>query len=126
MRRHTLLALALLLAAASACDSGPKGPGTLNATVTSPQPLGALVLDFTGGAVTGFEGQGDTQVYSADLGGTQPHHRVILLSPSGGQIRFGIEVSDVQAERPVVTAVTGATPTNQQVTPSGLQVRIGG
>lgn len=125
--RRPLLVLGFaLVVGAGGCDSGPKGPGTLSATVVSSQPLGAVVLDFTGGGITGFESQGDTQLYSASLGGSIPHYRVILVSPSGAEIRFGIKVSEVSGARPTVAAVTATSPTNEGVLPSGLQIKIGG
>lgn len=123
--RRPLLALGLaVLLGAAGCDSGPKGPGTLSATVVTSQPLGAVVLDFTGGGVTGFEPRGDTQVYSASLGGS--HYRVILVSPSGTAIRFGIKVSEMSAARPTVASVMATSPGNEAVLPSGLQIKIEG
>ncbi len=128
MRRRAVLGLAAVMALATACDSGPKGPGTLAATVLSDQALGAVVLMFTGGTVTGFEGQGSTQVYSSAIPGTEaadPTFRVILVSPDGGMLRFGIRVSDLDAARPVVTAITAATTANLPLEPvPALRIKI--
>ncbi|HSG07027.1 MAG TPA: hypothetical protein VLA36_01630 [Longimicrobiales bacterium] len=113
--------LALIL---TACDSTPDGPGTIDAVVEAPQPLGAVVLEFTGGGVEGFDGQGDTQVYSALVAPVESRYRVILVSPGGGPMRFGIRVVNVREAQPAVTAVSAVSPTNQFVTPAGLQVRL--
>jgi len=122
MRRIALAATFTLFLAA--CDSTPDGPGTIDAIVEAPQPLGAVVLEFTGGGVEGFDGQGDTQVYSALVAPAESRYRVILVSPDGGPLRFGVRVSNVREAQPAVTAVTAVSPTNQFVTPTGLQVRL--
>ena len=115
-------ALASLL---SACDSGPQGPGVLPATVVAPEALGAVVLEFTGSGVLGFEGQGDTRVYSAAVPGSPDKHRVILVSPSGAkEMRFGIDLADRGGELPAVSAVSAASPSNAPLAGSGLRVRI--
>lgn len=128
MRARSPVALTLACAAlAAACDSGPKGPGTLSASVVSPQALGAVLLEFTGGTVEGFEAQGDTRVFDAEVtsgGPSGPVRRVILVSPAGGDLRFGIRVADRQAPRPTVTALSAATPANEALAASGLQIRI--
>lgn len=121
-RRLALAALAALVL--SGCDSAPDGPGTIDAVVESPQPLGAVVLEFTGGGVDGFEGQGTTQVYSALVSATEGKYRVILVSPDGSPLRFGLRVANVREARPTVVAVTAASPSNQVVTPGGLEVRL--
>ena len=118
------LGVAALVLALAACDSGPSGPGTIDAVVESPQALGAVVLEFAGVGIEGFEAQGSTQAYSARLSGAEPKWRVVLVSPDGGSLRFGIQVTDRRSVQPVVTAVTAATPSNIPVTPGGLQVRL--
>lgn len=124
-RRGGWTAVALGLAAAlSACDSGPKGPGVLPATVVAPEAMGAVVLEFTGSGVVGFEGQGTTLVYSASAPGSDKH-RVILVSPTGAtEIRFGIELEDRAGALPAVAAVSAASPSNAPLSGNGLQVRI--
>ena len=111
--------------ALAACDSGPKGPGVLNATVEGPQALGAVVLEFTGMGVRGFEAQGTTQVYSVAGAGGAARQRVILVSPTGDtRIRFGIDLEDRGADLPGVVAVSAASPDNVPMTAAGLKVRI--
>ncbi len=118
----TALALVPLV---GACDSGPEGPGTLSARVTSPSPLGAVILEVTGAAVEGFQGQGDTQAYGATVSATQGLHRVVLVDRSGdGTIHFGIEVSDLAADPPLITVVKVATPTNLITLSTGVEVHI--
>lgn len=128
MRGRIPVVLALLGALSSAsCDSGPEGPGTLSATVVGNASLGAVVLEFTGGTIEGFEGLGDTRAYGAALAATpdgRARHRVILVSPSGGALSFGVRVADRGAPRPSVTAVTATGRDNLPVVPSGLQIRI--
>lgn len=116
------LSAALVLAA---CDSGPEGPGVLSAKVTSPQPLGAVVLEFTGTGITGFEARGTTQVFG-EVGGTgSQRHRVILVSPAGAtEISFGIGFEDRAGEMPSVVAITASSPTNATASAAGLKVRI--
>lgn len=113
------------LLALSGCDSGPKGPGVLTAKVVSPQPLGAVVLEFTGGGITGFEAQGSTQVFGAVDGSPNQKHRVILVSPAGAtEIPFGIAFSDRGGDMPSVVALDASTPANLTVSAAGLKVRI--
>ena len=121
---RTTLAVVGALALA-ACDSGPKGPGVLPATVVAPQPVGAVVLEFTGAGILGFEAQGTTLVYSAPSPGGAEKHRVILVSPAGGkEIRFGIELADRAGAMPTVAAISAASPSNASMVAAGLQVRI--
>lgn len=108
-----------------ACDSGPEGPGVLSARVTSPQPLGAVVLEFTGTGITGFEARGTTQVFGAVGGAGSQKHRVILVSPAGAtEILFGIAFLDRSGDMPSVTAIAASSATNASMTSAGLKVRI--
>jgi hypothetical protein len=125
MSRRLLTALVVVGATfVAACDSGPKGPGALSATVNGSQTLGAAVLEVTGDGVEGFEGQGDTQVYSASLGGQPVRHRVVLVSASGGPIHFGIRVTDRGSVVPAATVLTAASTANVTIAPAGLTVAI--
>ncbi len=125
MSRRLVGIVALVASAlAAACDSGPKGPGTLNATVTGPQALGAVVLELAGGTVQGVVAQGSTQAYAASLGGTEPRYRVVLIAPTGADLRFGVQVGDRGAAAPTVTVVSAANTSNATIPPAGVQVRI--
>lgn len=109
MRRLlTALLTSVAAAALAACDTAPSGPATVAGTVTGPPDLGAVVLDVVWAGVRGFEGQGSTQVYSAPVPGEPNRHRVILVSPTGGDVSFGIRVDDLYLEGPVVTVVEAA------------------
>jgi len=124
--RRTAAALTLAgVLVVAACDSGPQGPGVLVARVTSPQPLGAVVLEFTGGGITGFEARGTTRVFGSVDTSADRRHRVILVSPTGAtEVSFGIAFKDRAAEMPAVVAVVAASPTNAVVSAAGLKVRI--
>lgn len=123
-RLGALLATVTALAVA-ACDSGPEGPGVLVAKVTSTQPLGAVVLEFNGGGITGFEPRGATQVFGAATSAGIVRQRVILVSPAGStEIPFGIAFQDRAAPMPSVVAVSAVLPSNVSVSAAGLKVRI--
>jgi hypothetical protein len=102
--RRSLLA-ALAATALAACETGPHGPGTVNGTVVGQADLAGAVLDVVWGGVRGFEGHGSTQVYSAAVAGEEDHYRVILISPTGGDLTFGILVDGDYLRGPVVTVV---------------------
>lgn len=104
MRR--VLALAVLTSGLlmSACDSGPKGPGQLTGRLRSgPIPVGAIVLEFTGVGVTGFSGSGETRLFFAES--APGVFRVVMVTPTPGDMSFRISVQDVEAPLPTVTAV---------------------
>ncbi|MFQ5535819.1 MAG: hypothetical protein ACE5GJ_00070 [Gemmatimonadota bacterium] len=109
---------------ASACDSGPSGPGTLNARVEGPPTLGAAVIEVTGGGIQGFEDQGDTRVYGAMVSEVENRYRVVVISPEGGTIRFGIRVDDVGADLPSASVVTTASTDNLPALGTGVSVKI--
>ncbi|HVF40184.1 MAG TPA: hypothetical protein VM939_09810 [Gemmatimonadaceae bacterium] len=87
----------------SGCDSStrPGGPGTLTATVTSPNgDEGAAVLDVVG-TVEAFTGSGDVSVYTTPLTvGT----RVVLVRMSPGPLSMKLTVPDV-SQPPTVSIV---------------------
>lgn len=122
IRPITLVAMTAL--ALTACDWGPSGPGTIDAVVEAPQALGAVVLEFVGGGVEGFDPQGGTQVYSALVSAADSTYRVILVSPDGSSLRFGVRVIDVRNAQPVVTAVSAVSPANATLTALGIQLRL--
>jgi hypothetical protein len=95
------LAAGLLLAA---CDSGPKGPGQLTGRMQSgPIPVGAIVLEFSGSGITGFSGSGSTRVFFSER--ASGVFRVVLVTPTPGEIAFQISVDDLEAPLPAVTVV---------------------
>ena len=125
LRRSGSVAALLMVLALPACDSGPRGPGTLTTRVTAPQPVGAVVLEVVGAGITGFEGQGAVRVFGALDSGGSGKHRVVVLSPTGGtEIRFGITFADRSGTMPTITAVSAATPANASVSTAGIRVRV--
>lgn len=123
--RHLLATVVLAGAVlAAACHSGPSGPGTLKATVVAPQTMGAVVLELTGGGVTGFESRGNTLAYGAAVVNQPDKYRVILVSPDGGEMQFGIKVTDLGAARPAVAAISATTVDNRRLVPQNLKVQI--
>jgi len=108
----------------AACDTSPSGPATVAGTVTGPSDLGAVVLDVVWPGVQGFEGQGSTQVYWAQVPDEPNRHRVILVGPAGGDLRFGVLVDDLYLEGPVVTVVEAASTNNLPRPVSDLSVQL--
>jgi len=122
-RRIAMPLLATLLAATPACDSGPRGPGTLIATVEA-EGLGGALLEVSGRGITGFEGLGDTRVYDAELANAPNTHRVLLVDPTGGALRFEIRVEDVGMDGPLITVVSAAGVDNDTRLTAGIVTRI--
>ncbi|MDH3422233.1 MAG: hypothetical protein OEN00_04540 [Gemmatimonadota bacterium] len=116
--------LCVALTGLSACQTGPDGPGTVSGRVTGPADLAAAVLDVVWAGVQGFEGQGSTQVYSAEVAGEPDRYRVILVGPAGGDLTFGIVVDDVYLEGPIVTVVNAAGSDNLPRSAGDLRVLL--
>ena len=122
---RTRLVLLLVVAGTSACDLfGPSGPGVLDATLTSTNDLGAVVLEVSGTSVTGIRPHGNTHAFSGVANAREGRHRVVLVSPDGGAMRFGIEVDDLGADDPIVTVVTAADVRNLPSAATGVVVRV--
>ena len=119
-----VLALGLLALVAACSDGGPKGPGTYTAMVeVVGPPAGAVILDVTGTGINGFEGTGDTQIFSTvrdQVGGV---HRVIAVSATGA-LGFRIRVAQVELGLPTVVVVDAAGTDNRPRGPAGLSVRL--
>ncbi len=112
----------LCVAVLTGCDLGPSGPGIVNGSVTGDATLGAVVLDVTWPGVVGFEGQGSTQVYFAAVAGSPDRYRVVLVSPTGGDVPFAIVVDDAYLQSPVVTLVEAVGTDNLSRQLGGLRV----
>jgi hypothetical protein len=95
-------------------------------TVDAPAALGAVTLDVVGSGVTGFEGVGSTEAYGTVVSARQNRHRVVLVDPVGGQLRFSVRVEDVRAEPPVMSVVGAAGTDNLERITTDVEVRIGG
>lgn len=114
--------LASLLALA-ACDSGPKGPGALTGRVTG-ENLGGVLLRVEGAGIQSFSGLGAAQVYSAVVETKVDTHRVLIVSPEGGELQFEIMVDDRAMEGPIVTVLQAALTDNRAVSAAVATVAI--
>jgi hypothetical protein len=99
LRRAALVA-SLVLAACT--DVGPgRGPGTLTATLRSPNgDEGAAVVLLVGEGVVGVNPLGATEAYSVV---SRAATRVVLINQAGGSLSFELEVADLR--QPVVGLV---------------------
>ena len=122
-QRNAAGALVWTVLAVLACDSGPSGPGTLVATVTG-NSLGGVVLEVRGRGIVGFEGLDNTQVYAAPLAEVANAHRVLLIDPEGGELRFEIQVEDVGMNDPVMHVVSAAGVDNLTRLTAGIETRV--
>ncbi len=104
MRRALVMVALASGVLVGACDSGPKGPGQLTGRLRSgPIPVGAIVLEFTGTGITGFSGVGATKVFFAE---NEPGvFRVVMVTPTAGEMNFLISVEDLEAPLPTVNSV---------------------
>lgn len=116
--------LAVLTLALASCDSGPTGPGTLSATVSGPQALGAALVEVIGPGVRGFSDQGGCRSFGAEVSSATGTHRVLVVCSSGGTLQLGIDVDDVSAEPPTATVLQSASPANVVILSSQVVVEI--
>lgn len=131
MRRRSTpaLALAAILGTLAACDSGPSGPGTLEARLSVPEGLvaGGAVVEVEGPSLRGVTASGSTRVFSARIEGTTGRaFRVVLVGPDdGAPLRFGLEVADVEAVPPEARVVELVDADNRPVgSLAGAEVRF--
>ncbi len=123
--RAAIVAAALVLAA---CDSGPKGPGTLSVVVSGAN-LGGVVLQVSGKGIRGFQAAGSAKVYSAQ-GGSVPGspnelvYRVIVLGPQPGTLQFGIRTRDVAGPKPSIAVIDAVDGANNPVPGGGIHVSV--
>ena len=101
-----------------ACDDGAlQGPGALVARVDAPDvELGSAVVEVRGSGVRGFEAVGGSRVFTRSVG--DETHRVVVVNPSGGDLRFRIRVEDVAAALPAALVRSAADTANAVVPPS--------
>lgn len=119
------IVLVLSALAITACgDSGPEGPGAFTAMVEAQgPPAGAVVMDVTGDGIEGFEGTGDTRVFSAEVDAGTGLHRLIAVSATGS-LGFRVRVARVELGPPTAVVVDAAGTDNGPRGPAGLTVRI--
>ena len=95
--------VAILGVLLSGCDlGGPEGPAQVLGIVTGDPQLGAAVIELSWEGVTGIEGRGSTQVYSAPVEGSPSLYRAVLVDAAGGDLRFTIHLADDRLHGPVV------------------------
>jgi hypothetical protein len=122
-RRSAAAALLAVATLSAGCDSGPKGPGFLSASVEGPVPLGAAIVEVQGQGVIGFEGAGGTHVFSASA---QPgSHRVVLVGETPGPLGFRVQVQELRDAPPTAAVLSAAGSDNIPLaTVQAFQVRI--
>jgi hypothetical protein len=125
MSAHVMrVALAAALGIAiSACDSGPEGPGALAVVVTGPA-VGGAVLTVSGSGIESVRGLGSTRAYGAALVNAPTRHRVALIDPVGGELRFELQVQDLAMDDPVITVASATGTDNSPLSPAVVEVRI--
>lgn len=123
LRRAARLAL-LAPFVLGGCDlgGGPSGPTSVLGTITGSETLGAAVVDLSWEGILAFEGRGDTRVYSAPVAGGRERHRMVLVDPVGGELRFTIRLEDDLLYAPVVTVVSAVGTDNLPLPLEGLRV----
>jgi hypothetical protein len=103
MRRSVVMGV--LIGLAIGCDSGPSGPGDLTGTVqTSNASVGGAVLEVVGGGIQSFSGAGGTKVFWAPQDDPRVF-RLVVISPTGGELDFQVSVRDRGGRKPRATVV---------------------
>ena len=107
----------------AACDDrGIEGPGALVARVEAPDvALGSAVVKVDGPGIAGFEAVGDTRVFAREQ--ADGSHRVVVVDPRGGDLRFRVRVEDVSAALPS-SIVTSAADTTNVLVASGVSMTV--
>ena len=101
IRSHISIALVCLAAAGCDRSTDPSGPGTLTASVVSPNGAeGAAILDVTG-AVDTVTASADIRAFSS---ATATGRRVIVVRSNPGELSVRLRVPDV-SRPPQVTLV---------------------
>lgn len=111
-RWSVMLALATVLGVA-ACESGPSGPGSLEATVESPRRIaGGVVVEVRGVGIRGFSAAAPLQLFWAPQ--TEPGaFRVVLVNPGdAAPLTFQIQVDDLGADPPTGQVLEATALTN--------------
>lgn len=101
------LLTAVLVLAACSTDEGPRsGPGTITATLSSPNGAeGAAVVTLLGDDIGAITGVGGTEVHSR---AGDSNVRIVLISEAGGELAFQVAVADTtQPPSTVVVEVAG-------------------
>lgn len=103
MKHPTLAALAVAALAFAGCEGStrPDGPGTVSASLVSPNGAeGAAILDVIG-SVDAFNGSSDVSVFTTPIAnGT----RVIVVRLNPGTLEMSMRIPDV-SNPPAITVV---------------------
>lgn len=120
MIARRLLAVLVILWACD--DAGIEGPGALVARVEAPDAeLGSAVVEVQGPGIRGFEALGGSRVFARDSG--DGSHRVVVVDPGGGDLRFRIRVDEVAAALPAAVVQSAADTANVLVG-SGVSLTV--
>lgn len=120
MTRLLLFAVLVLL---GACDAaGIEGPGALVARVEARDAeLGSAVVEVRGPGIRGFEAVGGSRIFTrASEDGS---HRVVVVDPGGGDLRFRIRVDELAAALPGAVVQSAADTANVLVG-SGVSLTV--
>jgi len=118
-RLLTALALAGALLHAG-CGDDPSGPGTLTATLVSPNGAEGSALIVLYGPGLGGVNAIDGTAFSRRSGDTL---RVVVVNPEGGALRFTVGVDDV-AQLPTAAVVEVADPDDRLRALTGYDVEV--
>ncbi|NNF13704.1 MAG: hypothetical protein HKN72_10785 [Gemmatimonadetes bacterium] len=123
MRRLASGLAVAAIVALSACDSGPRGPGTITAFAAGPSVAG-VVLEVQGAGIQSFTARGSSRVYSAAVEGPAATHRVVIITPDPGEMVVDIAVDDLGMEDPAIRVVSAANGANEAIARSNVTVRL--
>ena len=122
MSRRAIVLLALLSVAACSDVAPESGPGTVTATIVSPNGSeGAAAVTLVGRGIGDVEAVGDTEVHQyRDANGT----RLVLVNQAGGTLSFQVALSDT-THLPVVVVQEVAAPDDElRASLQGYDVRF--
>ncbi len=87
------------------CSDDPSGPGALAVTVSAPEALGTVVVEFVGTGITGATAAPGDWISSAAGQGSL---RVLAVVADAGIIQFSLQVADVSAPAPQAVVIAGS------------------
>ena len=124
MKRSFVPILIAVLFLGGCADEGPvSGPGTLTATVVSPNgPEGAALLALFGDGIGAITPLGDTEVFSESRSGSV---QVVLINQVGGVLSFSVAVADTTAPPSVVVHEIAGPDDELRATLAGYEVEFG-
>jgi hypothetical protein len=101
MRRSRLSSALLVLTLVACSDEGPvSGPGTLTATLASPNGAeGAAYIVLLGEGIGDLTGLGSTELFSESTSGAV---QLVLINQAGGELAFELAVADTTQPPQVV------------------------